>query len=168
VGELPAEVSCSVLYDGDVVQDPAGRCLTVLQQWHGRDGVVSRCVTGAFRLSDAGSGFGYSGPLMEFQGPDRLILTGSLDTEDGLSLKPLPGQPTVDRRLSARSVAQVGEGDLVIAADGLAYRIVNGPRGLEFQKTWCGGQSSKFIGQQVGSYLEHVLPPQLGFVVISQ
>lgn len=166
VGDLPTEVYCSKLYDGDVVQEPDGRCLTVFQQWHGQFGVTTRCLTGAFLLENA-NGFGYSDPVIEFGEEEKLVLVGTLGGGESLSLRPLPGQPNHSRKISAHSVRNVKEDDRVIAADGLAYVVVKVAGKLVMHPLWVGAHQPRFRGVEVDTYLRMVLPEQLNFVVIN-
>ena len=166
LGDLPAEVACSNLYDGDVIQERDGRCLTVFQQWHGEFEVTTRCLTGALRL-DGSDGFGYSDPVIEFRESDRVTLAGSLSSDEGLSLRPLPGQPNTHQKISAYSVSRVQEGDSVIAADGLAYVVVNAFGGVEMRRLWYGIHKPIFDGVNIDSYLDSILPAQSEFVVMA-
>ena len=165
---FPTEVAPADLYDGDVIQESDGRCLTVLQAWHGEAGVVARCVPGAFKLSDAGAGFGYDGPVSEFGDVnDRLVLTGSLELDEGLRLRPSYRSHGAGQPVEAHWVSRPTEGALVIAADGYPYRIIQRDGGLEFEQPWEWAGPARYAGRPVDSYLESVTLPQRGFVVMA-
>ncbi|WP_330476504.1 hypothetical protein [Terrabacter sp. C0L_2] len=161
---FPIQIPAGELYDGDVVQDPCGRCLTVLEAWHGDAGVIARCARGAYRLSDAGGGFAWKGRVHEYQPRStRLRLTGSLETGKPLRLGHLPGQPPESPAFLGWWTPEVAPGDMIIAADGYPYSI-NDDGDLATPWTWTG--PSILAGWPISTHLGKTAIPQSGFVVV--
>lgn len=161
-------VAASTLYDGDVVQDTEGRVWTVLQQWHGADGLVARCITGAFRFTDAGRGFSYRDPVWEIGADEVVRASGSLEDDGLVSLGQLPGEP--DRESSTGHVGRLvrtpAVDDLVILADGFCHRVVDTPAGPVLRSAWATSAADPWSGTTLTEYLELVEPSQRGFVVL--